>query len=63
MSNEEKLQYARSRLGLARMVGDTAEVEKWKEHIAYWEAFYQSVHWTRVSVGSKSIGLRVALRQ
>jgi hypothetical protein len=43
MTDFEKLQYARARLGLARMMGDQAEVEKWREHVAYWEAAQQHV--------------------
>jgi hypothetical protein len=46
MSNQEKLQYARSRLGLARMMGDQSEVEKWREHVAFWEAAEQGVQLT-----------------
>ena len=38
MSDFEKIQYAKARLGLARMMGDASEVEKWREHVAYWES-------------------------
>lgn len=44
MSNQEKLQYAKSRLGLARMMGDVEEVNKWLEHVAFWEAAEQNMH-------------------
>ena len=44
MSNQEKLQYAKSRLGLARMMGDVEEVKKWLEHVAFWEAAEQNMH-------------------
>ena len=38
MTDQDKLQYAKARLGLACMMGDTAEADKWAEHVAYWEA-------------------------
>lgn len=43
MTDLEKLQYAKARLGLARLMGDTEEVEKWREHVKYFEAAQQSV--------------------
>lgn len=36
MSDYEKLQYANARLGLASMMNDVPEVEKWTEHVRYW---------------------------
>ena len=37
MTTLQKLQYAQSRLAMAKMMGDTtAEIAKWQEHVAYW---------------------------
>jgi hypothetical protein len=49
MSDYEKLMYARSRLGLARMMSDTAEIGNWTEHVRYWESRLTSLQADRVS--------------
>jgi hypothetical protein len=33
----EKLEYAKARLGLAHIMGDVQEAEKWSKHVAYWQ--------------------------
>lgn len=38
MTTIQKLQYAQSRLALAKMMGDTSEeIAKWQEHVDYWK--------------------------
>ena len=36
MSTHESLQYAESRLALARLMRDAEEVKMWQEYVAYW---------------------------
>ena len=38
MTTTQKWQYAKSRLALAKMMGDTSEeIAKWQEHVDYWK--------------------------
>lgn len=38
MTTIQKLQYAQSRLALAKMMSDTSEeIAKWQEHADYWK--------------------------
>ena len=37
METTESLEYAKSRLSLAKVMNDTEEVMKWAAHVKYWE--------------------------
>jgi len=37
MNDYESYLYARQRLALAQLMGDTDEVKIWQQHVAYWK--------------------------
>ncbi len=38
MSTMQSLSYAQGRLAVARAMCDYPEIEKWKEHVEYWQS-------------------------
>ena len=57
MNTLESLQYAKARLALAKMVGETPEeIAKWQEHVTYWQDLLQKEDEARRQDSMKSYG-------